>query len=43
MGVTIAVVDAVEETLEPEVWVIKFEVEEALWLVHTCQQFSCEC
>lgn len=38
--VVVAVVDAVEEGLELEVWVIKFEAEEVLWLVHKCQQFS---
>ena len=43
MDVAIVVVDAVEDTLEPEVWVIKFEVEEVLWLVHTCQPLSREC
>jgi hypothetical protein len=43
VDVAIAVVDAVEDTFELEVWVIKFEVEEVLWLVHTCQPLSREC
>jgi hypothetical protein len=43
VDVAIAVVDTVGETLESEVWVIKIEVEEVLWLVHTCQPLSCEC
>ena len=39
VAVAIAVVDAVEERLELEVWVIKFEAEEILWLVLNVNSF----
>jgi hypothetical protein len=39
MEVDVALVTAVDEEDEPEVWVIRFEVGVALELVHTCQQF----
>jgi hypothetical protein len=41
--VVIAAMDAVEGGLVLEVWVIKFEAEEVLGLVHKCQQFPWEC
>lgn len=39
VALAIAVVDAVEERLELEVWAIKFEAEEVLWLVHNVNSF----
>ncbi len=43
VAAAVAVVDTVDEGLELEVWVIKFEAEEVLWLVHKCQQFCWNC